>query len=55
MLLKKYVKEGVRSVVDEGDDAGAGEVSPVVHQTCHHWAFEVRQPVLDEMWEEMGG
>ena len=19
------------------------EVSPVMHQTCHHWAFEVRQ------------
>lgn len=48
-LLRKYVKEGVRSVFDEEGDEGA-EVSPVQHQTCHHWAFEVRQEVLDEFW-----
>ncbi|KAI2612453.1 uncharacterized protein GGS25DRAFT_119724 [Hypoxylon fragiforme] len=54
-LLKKYVQKGIRSVIDEGDDAdeeSAGDVSPVVHQTCHHWAWEVRQEALDRIWEE---
>jgi len=49
MLLKKYVQSGVRSVADEEGDEEM-EVSPVMHQTCHHWAFEVRQEVLDEYW-----
>ena len=55
-LLKKYVAMGVRSVVDEGDDddddgdRGRGEVSPVMHQTCHHWGWEIRQEELDEVW-----
>ncbi|KAI0829496.1 hypothetical protein F5Y06DRAFT_302098 [Hypoxylon sp. FL0890] len=52
-LLKKYVQKGIRSVTDEGDDPdddGAGDVSPVVHQTCHHWAWEVRQEALDRYW-----
>lgn len=48
MLLKKYVQQGVREVFDDGQDEN--EVSPVMHQTCHHWAFEVRQGVLDEFW-----
>ncbi|KAJ9640915.1 hypothetical protein H2199_005583 [Coniosporium tulheliwenetii] len=35
------------------EEEGEGrEVSPVVHQTCHHWAWEVRQDVLDRWWEE---
>ncbi|KAI1460551.1 hypothetical protein F4805DRAFT_465431 [Annulohypoxylon moriforme] len=57
-LLKKYVRMGIRSVTDEGDDGGEGEedekgdVSPVVHQTCHHWAWEVRQEALDRFWAE---
>jgi hypothetical protein len=53
-LLKKYVQQGIRSVFDEGDDPGGedAEVSPVVHQTCHHWAYEVRQEALDRFWEE---
>ncbi|KAI1399667.1 hypothetical protein F4819DRAFT_406575 [Hypoxylon fuscum] len=54
-LLKKYVQKGIRSVTDEGDDdneEGAGDVSPVVHQTCHHWAWEVRQDALDRYWDE---
>ncbi|KAI1213151.1 uncharacterized protein F4807DRAFT_471605 [Annulohypoxylon truncatum] len=55
-LLRKYVQMGVRSVTDEGDDEGDGEekgdVSPVVHQTCHHWAWEVRQEALDRFWAE---
>ncbi|KAI2631059.1 hypothetical protein GGR54DRAFT_183371 [Hypoxylon sp. NC1633] len=54
-LLKKYVQMGIRSVTDEGDDAAeeqAGDVSPVVHQTCHHWAWEVRQEALDRYWAE---
>ncbi|MCJ1476929.1 hypothetical protein MMC13_005598 [Lambiella insularis] len=54
MLLKRYVALGVREVFDDGEDGGGEgkEVSPVVHQTCHHWAFEVRQDVLDEFWRE---
>ncbi|EON69420.1 hypothetical protein W97_08680 [Coniosporium apollinis CBS 100218] len=52
-LLKKYVALGIRSVADEGEESGESkEVSPVVHQTCHHWAWEVRQDVLDRWWEE---
>lgn len=50
-LLKKYGLLGVREVFDDGEgEEGAAEVSPVVHQTCHHWAFEVRQEHLDEFW-----
>ncbi|KAI1338252.1 hypothetical protein F5Y15DRAFT_417301 [Xylariaceae sp. FL0016] len=53
-LLKKYVQKGIRTVTDEGDqdDDEVGDVSPVVHQTCHHWAWEVRQEALDRFWEE---
>ncbi|KAI1143640.1 hypothetical protein F5Y05DRAFT_2017 [Hypoxylon sp. FL0543] len=53
-LLKKYVQMGIRSVTDEGDDLDerTGDVSPVVHQTCHHWAWEVRQEALDRFWAE---
>ena len=54
MLLKKYVAAGVREVFDDGEEEEAREVSPVMHQTCHHWAFEVRQEVLDEHWAEVG-
>jgi hypothetical protein len=50
MLLKKYVALGVREVFDDGADEDTPEVSPVMHQTCHHWAFEVRQNVLDDYW-----
>lgn len=50
MLLKKYMTLGVREVWDDGAE-DAPEVSPVIHQTCHHWAFEVTQDVLDEYWE----
>ncbi|KIW08116.1 uncharacterized protein PV09_01051 [Verruconis gallopava] len=48
-LLKKYEAAGIRSVMDEGEDDVEG-VSPVIHQTCHHWAWEVRQHVLDAWW-----
>jgi hypothetical protein len=48
-LLKKYVQAGIRSAVDEDDDGVEG-VSPAIHQTCHHWAWEVRQDVLDRWW-----
>lgn len=54
MLLKKYVQQGVRTVFDDGEEEDAVEVSPVMHQTCHHWAFEVRQQHLDSFWEEGG-
>ena len=50
MLLKKYGTTGVREVWDDGEEEEGKEVSPVMHQTCHHWAFEVRQGVLDEYW-----
>jgi hypothetical protein len=46
-LLKKYAAAGIRTVTDEGDDDIEG-VSPAIHQTLHHWAFELRQHVLDE-------
>jgi hypothetical protein len=49
MLLKKYVQMGVRDVADDGEEDGK-EVSPVMHQTCHHWAFCITQDVLDEYW-----
>ncbi|KAI0481249.1 hypothetical protein GGR56DRAFT_311626 [Xylariaceae sp. FL0804] len=53
-LLKKYVQRGIRTVTDEGDELGdeRPDVSPVVHQTCHHWAWEVRQEALDRFWAE---
>lgn len=62
-LLKKYVEMGVHSVFDDEDDDedGDGEgakdirVSPVMHQTCHHWAYQVRQDDLDEAWRERDG
>ncbi|CZR58841.1 related to vegetatible incompatibility protein HET-E-1 [Phialocephala subalpina] len=49
MLLKKYVAAGVGEVWDDGEE-DQEEVSPVMHQTCHHWAFCVTQDVLDEYW-----
>lgn len=53
-LLRKYVKEGVKDVFDDGEDgADAAEVSPVQHQTCHHWAVEIRQDVLDDFWKNI--
>ena len=50
MLLKKYVALGIREVFDDGEEEEQVDVSPVMHQTCHHWAFEVRQNVLDAYW-----
>lgn len=57
MLLKKYVQTGVRSVFDDedADDAEAEiKVSPVIHQTCLHWAWQITQEDLDEAWQERG-
>lgn len=54
MLLKKYMQSGVREVFDDGEDDEAIEVSPVMHQTCQHWAFEVRQEHLDAYWASGG-
>ncbi|KAI0393123.1 hypothetical protein F5Y17DRAFT_467115 [Xylariaceae sp. FL0594] len=52
-LLKQYVKNGIRTVADEDDQTvEKNDVSPVVHQTCHHWAWEVRQEALDQFWNE---
>jgi hypothetical protein len=50
VLLKKYAAAGIRSVPDEGDDEIEG-VSPAIHQTCHHWAWDVQQDVLDQTWD----
>ncbi|RYP34786.1 hypothetical protein DL767_004123 [Monosporascus sp. MG133] len=55
ILLKKYVQTGIRSVAEEGeveDVEERGDVSPVVHQTCHHWAWEVRQEALERFWRD---
>lgn len=56
MLLKKYIDMGVTSVYADEDDEDDQDrqVSPVMHQTCHHWAYEVRQEDLDEAWAERG-
>ena len=51
MLLKKYVSMGIREVFDDGEDEEASDVSPVMHQTCHHWAYEVRQGDLERFWK----
>lgn len=51
MLLKKYLTLGVREVFDDGEEEETTEVSPVMHQTCHHWAYEVRQQDLDNAWK----
>lgn len=52
-LLRKYREAGIRSVNDEGGDEVEG-VSPAIHQTCLHWAWEVKQGVLDEFWRTGG-
>jgi hypothetical protein len=50
-LLKQYLKNGIRYVNDEGDvGEEGGEVSPVITQTCLHWAYEIRQGDVDEVW-----
>lgn len=49
-LLRWYMRNGIREVNDEGMDEV--EISPVVHQTCLHWAWELRQDVLDETWRD---
>ncbi|EXJ88363.1 hypothetical protein A1O1_05293 [Capronia coronata CBS 617.96] len=58
LLLKKYVELGVRSIFDDdfdGDGDGSKNVSPVMHQTCHHWAYQVTQEDLDDAWRERRG
>jgi hypothetical protein len=55
MLLKKYVEAGVRSVFDDDDGDEETLVSPVMHQTCLHWAYQVTQEDLDEAWRERRG
>ena len=50
MLLKKYRALNIKEVFDDGENEEQVDVSPVMHQTCTHWAFEVRQNVLDEYW-----
>ncbi|RYP62516.1 hypothetical protein DL771_009699 [Monosporascus sp. 5C6A] len=57
ILLKKYVQTGIRSVVDEHEGEAEdveerGDVSPVAHQTSHHWAWEVRQEALERFWRD---
>ena len=39
MLLKKYMSMGIREVFDDGEDDEGTDVSPVMHQTCHNWAY----------------
>lgn len=50
MLLKKYLGMGIKEVFDDGEDEEGRDVSPVMHQTCHHWAYEVRQGDLERFW-----
>ncbi|KAI4229802.1 MAG: hypothetical protein L6R36_000589 [Xanthoria steineri] len=56
MLVKKYVAMGIREVFDDGEEEEEGrlEVSPVMHQTCFHWALEIRQDILDRYWKSVG-
>jgi hypothetical protein len=56
-LLKQYGRAGIRTmeVYGDEDEDDQGEemvkgISPVVSQTCFHWAFEVRQADLDRFW-----
>lgn len=58
LLLKKYVDLGVQSIFDDdggSSNEGGQDVSPVMHQTCHHWAYQVRQEDLDDAWREREG
>lgn len=48
-LLKKYFQMEVKEVFDDGEDEK--EVSPVIHQTCHHWAYQIQQSDLDQLWQ----
>jgi hypothetical protein len=50
VLPKRYMASSVREVFGDGVDEDVPEASPATHQTCHHWASEVRQEVLDEFW-----
>lgn len=49
MLLKRYKIAGVRKVCAVTDNEEM-LVSPVMHQTCHHWAYEMTAKDLDEAW-----
>lgn len=54
-LLKQYARAGVRTVededeVDEENEGDKSVISPVVSQTCLHWAWEVRQDDLDRWY-----
>ncbi|KAL8730747.1 MAG: hypothetical protein Q9181_004553 [Wetmoreana brouardii] len=51
MLMKKYAAMGIREVFDDGEEEGNADVSPVMHQTCFHWALEMRQNILDQYWK----
>ncbi|KAL9594873.1 MAG: hypothetical protein Q9219_006781 [cf. Caloplaca sp. 3 TL-2023] len=51
LLLKKYVAMGIKEVFDDGEEQEQLDVSPVMHQTCFHWALEIRQPILDCYWK----
>ena len=51
LLLKKYVALGIKEVFDDGEEEEQSEVSPVMHQTCFHWALEIRQTILDQHWK----
>lgn len=53
MLLKKYLQMGVKEVWDDGEEEETQEVSPVMHQTCHQWGWEVRQGELERVWREL--
>ncbi|MCJ1324533.1 hypothetical protein MMC10_001195 [Thelotrema lepadinum] len=57
VLTKKYIQAGIRSVMDDGDEdeevQGGRRLSPVVHQTCFHWAWEIRQETLDRLWGDI--
>ncbi|KAI4128238.1 MAG: hypothetical protein LQ338_002815 [Usnochroma carphineum] len=52
LLLKKYVALGIKEVFDDGEKEERSEVSPVMHQTCFHWALELRQDILDQYWQK---
>lgn len=51
LLLKKYITLGIKEVFDDGEEEEQSEVSPVMHQTCFHWALEIRQTILDRHWK----
>lgn len=47
-----YVAAGTRNTSDDVGDDEVECVSPAIHWTRLHWAWEMKQDVQDEFWWE---